>query len=169
MGTPGGRLTLFCLRTWGEGGCINDALQLPVGFVMATPEARGVPRRRRAALLRMGCGICGAQYKKNIRGPCSKMMKNFKRVAAERWSNHEAFWVEAWASWSEASRALLSDRTWLRSSLVSSCLSAVQKAIFTWVNFKDLLALFMHLWTRQLSCLADRKGLRGAIQSQRLL
>lgn len=75
---------MFCLRTRGEGGCINDALQLPVGFVMATPEARGVPRRRRAALLRMGCGICGAQYKKNIRGPCSKMMKNFKRVAAER-------------------------------------------------------------------------------------
>lgn len=43
MGTPGGRLTLFCLRTRGEGGCINDALQLPVGFVMATPEARGSP------------------------------------------------------------------------------------------------------------------------------
>ena len=77
-------LPCSCLRTWGEGGCINDALQLPVGFVMVTPEPRGVPRKRRVALLRTGCGICGAQCKKNIQGPCSKMMKNFKRVAAER-------------------------------------------------------------------------------------
>ena len=72
-----------CLRTWGEGGCINDALQLPMGFVMGTPEARGVPRRRRVVLLRTGYDICAAQCKKNIRGSCSKMLKNFKRVTAE--------------------------------------------------------------------------------------
>lgn len=67
-----------CLRTWGEGGCINDALQLPVGFVMGTPEARGVPRRRRVALLRTGYGICGAQCKKNIQGPCSENDEEFQ-------------------------------------------------------------------------------------------
>lgn len=78
MGTPGGRLTLFCLRTWGEGGCINDALQLPVGFVMATPEARGGPQEEKSSSTQNGLWHLWGPVQKEYSGPLLKNDEEFQ-------------------------------------------------------------------------------------------